>query len=260
MSTRPTAARVSMSLRNIDAWYDAFAVSAIGKATWPRRIASTVLGGPRVQTSSSHRLRSRASRAAALPQARSGWLWVMRKDQLEALTSTVRHDIIDHLVALGPLSVAGLAMSLQRRPTAVYAHLRRLERVGLVVAVQVRRRRGRPALLYQAIAPLIRLARAPRDPANRAVMARIAKAVASQAAKDYRKAFQRSDCRIEGPARNHWIFRSLSAASPNRLRRINSLLDELARLIWTPDPKPGRLISLTWLLSPIGANPSPRSQ
>jgi hypothetical protein len=45
----------------------------------------------------------------------------------------------------------------------------------------------------------------------------------------------------------------MTAPSPQRLAKINKLLDQLAGLIWTPDPKPGRLMSVTWLLSPIGA-------
>ena len=77
--------------------------------------------------------------------------------------------------------------------------------------------------------------------------------MSSQAAADYGKAFQHMDWVIDGPKRNHWVFRCMTAPSPERLAKINKLLDQLAGLIWTPDPKPGRLMSVTWLLSPIGA-------
>jgi DNA-binding transcriptional ArsR family regulator len=179
--------------------------------------------------------------------------WVMRRDQLNAVASAIRHDILDHLIARGPLSVHDLALSLHRKPTAIYSHLQRLLKVDLVVGIRVSRKRGRPTLLFRPIAPLIRLARAPNDPRNRPILARIAKTMSSQAAADYGKAFQHMDWVIDGPERNHWVFRCMTAPSPQRLAKINKLLDQLAGLIWTPDPKPGRLMSVTWLLSPIGA-------
>jgi DNA-binding transcriptional ArsR family regulator len=182
--------------------------------------------------------------------------WVMRRDQLNAVASAIRHDILDHLVARGPLSVHDLALSLHRKPTAIYSHLQRLQKVDLVVAIRVSRKRGRPTLLFRPVAPLIRLARAPAKARNRPILARIAKTMASQAAADYGKAFQDVDWVIDGPARNHWVFRCMTAPSPRRLAKINQLLDQLTQLIWTPDPKPGRLMSVTWLLSPIGASMS----
>jgi DNA-binding transcriptional ArsR family regulator len=188
---------------------------------------------------------------AALP--RMPVYWVMRRDQLNAVASAIRHDILDHLVARGPLSVHDLALSLHRKPTAIYSHLQQLLKVDLVVAVRVSRERGRPTLLFRPVAPLIRLARAPMHARNRPILARIAKTMSSQAAADYGKAFRYRDWIIDGPKRNHWVFRCMTAPSPQRLTKINKLLDQLARLIWTPDPKPGRLMSVTWLLSPIGA-------
>lgn len=133
--------------------------------------------------------------------------WVMRRDQLIAVASAIRHDV-----------------------------------------------------LFRPIAPLIRLARAPNDARNRPLLARIAKTMASQAAADYSKAFQHMDWVIDGPARNHWVFRCMTAPSPQRLAKINEHLEQLARLIWTPDPKPGRLMSVTWLLSPIGSAMSESSR
>jgi hypothetical protein len=47
--------------------------------------------------------------------------------------------------------------------------------------------------------------------------------------------------------------------STKRLARINALFDELAELIWTPDPSPGKhLISVAWFLAPLGARPRGR--
>src|SRR5690242_6765116 len=112
-------------------------------------------------------------------------LWISRPDQLNALKSVSRHDIIDRLIALGPLPVRAIAAALGRKPTAVYRHLRILERAGLIVAVETSGTRGRPANVYRAAAPLLRTARAPRDPRNRKIMAGIIKNTAAHAAREY---------------------------------------------------------------------------
>jgi DNA-binding transcriptional ArsR family regulator len=177
--------------------------------------------------------------------------WIERREQIEALSSPTRQDIADRLGAVGPCTVAVLAAALGYRPTALYQHLVALKRVGLVVTLPRARARGRPATQYRLVAPLIRWARAPRLERNRRPMARVARAMATRAAKDYALGFDASHWAIEGPGRNHWIFRLVTRLSRRRLRRINVLLDEVARLAYTPDPRPGPLVSIACLLSPI---------
>jgi DNA-binding transcriptional ArsR family regulator len=177
--------------------------------------------------------------------------WITRRDQLEAIASTARQDISDRLSAMGPCTVAVLADALGYRPTALYQHLAALKRVGLVTSSATRGGRGRPATQYQMVAPLIRWARAPRARENRAPMARAAKAMATRAAKDYARGFDVPHWTLEGPGRNHWMFRLVARLSKPRLKRINKLLDEVARLAYTPDPASGPLVSVACLLAPI---------
>lgn len=175
--------------------------------------------------------------------------WMIEPRQLRALSTPVRHDIIDRLNALGPLSVKGLADALGRKPTAIYRHLLTLERLGLVEAARASGKRGRPAMIYRAATP-IELARAPRVKSNRAPMAKIANAMARQAAREYAAAFKSDAWVVEGAKRNHGFFELLTTPSSKRLARINALLDELSHLIWTPDPNPGKPIRVTWFMSP----------
>lgn len=177
--------------------------------------------------------------------------WITRRDQLEAIGGTVRQDIADRLSAMGPCTVAALADALGYRPTALYQHLAALKRAGLVTSRTSRGGRGRPATQYRMIAPLVRWSRAPRLRANRAPMARAAKAMASRAAKDYARGFDVPHWKLEGPGRNHWMFRLVARMSKQRLRKINRLLDEVARLAYTPDPASGPLVSVACLLAPI---------
>jgi len=191
-------------------------------------------------------------------------LWITRRDQIEALAGTVRQDIVDRLSAIGPCTVAALADALGYRPTALYQHLAALQRVGLVTSQAARGGRGRPATQYRMIAPLVRWSRAPHQRANRAPMARAARALATRAAKDYARGFDVPHWTLEGPGRNHWVFRLVARLSKRRLARINRLLDEVARLAYTPDPDSGPLVSVACLLAPIPERarrtPAPRSR
>ena len=177
--------------------------------------------------------------------------WIQRKDQIEALSSPARQDIADRLGAIGPSTVAVLAAALGYQPTALYRHLVALRKAGLVEALPQAGARGRPATQYRLVASLVRWARAPRVAANRPPMARAARALATRAAKDYAIGFNEPNWTIAGPGRNHWMFRLVARLSKPRLKRINALLNEVARLSYTPDPRAGALVSVACLLSPV---------
>jgi DNA-binding transcriptional ArsR family regulator len=178
--------------------------------------------------------------------------WVTRKDQLRVLASAARLDIVDRLGAHGPMSVRDLASSIGKNATSVYGHLSRMEKVGLVRRTSASATRGRPAVLYAAPGGLVRLARAAESPANRQVMAKIGHIAASHAGKDYALGFRAPDWKLAGAARNHWFFRCVMRPSPDRLAKINALFDELASLIWTPDPSPGDMsMSVAWFMAPL---------
>jgi predicted ArsR family transcriptional regulator len=177
---------------------------------------------------------------------------VTNRGQIKVLASPVRLAIVDRLIAQGPLSVRALASSLGRTPTSVYQHLAMLQKLGLVRAAERRVGRGRPAAVYQTTAPLIRLA---PTFANRSAMTKVAKAIAAQSTRDYAKGFGSARAQRDGIERNHWFFRLYTAPSSKKLARMNKLLDELVKLIRTPDPNPERLISVAWFMSPIGGAP-----
>lgn len=192
-------------------------------------------------------------------QGQRGSYWITRADQLKVLQSAIRMDIVDRLVAVGPMSVKDLAAWTGKKTTPIYHHLRQMEEVGLVNRAREFGTRGRPAAVYEASGRRMRLARAPLKVSNRKPMARIGRIVASQAAKDYAMGFEASNWRIEGPNRNHWVFRCVARPSPKRLERMNALLNELSELIWTPDPSPGELsVSIAWFLSPLQISSSRR--
>lgn len=186
--------------------------------------------------------------------------WIERPDQLAAVISPLRLELMDYATAFGPVSAGDLARAVGKRPTAIYHHLKRLEAVGLLVAQREAGARGRPALLYASVAPRMRVSRAALHPENRPVLTRAGRSVATRAARDYAAGFRARPWEIDGPGRNHWFFRVVSAPSPARLKRINALLDELAELAWTPDPTPGPSMSIAWFLAPLTERGKRRSK
>ena len=182
--------------------------------------------------------------------------WIMAPEQVEALASPVRHDICDRLAAMGPLSVRELSRALGRKPTSIYHHLELMIAVGLVHSSEVRSSRGRPTILYRTVAPRMRMARASEIPENRPLVAKGARAAAATAANDYARAFDSERRTNMGEGRNHWFFRAVASPSPARLARINTLLDELAELVWQPDPEPGPPMSIAWFLAPLEPAPA----
>jgi DNA-binding transcriptional ArsR family regulator len=177
---------------------------------------------------------------------------VVTKAQLRALATTVRHDILDRLIALGPLSVRQLAEALGRRPTAIYQHLKKLEKLGLVRGKRSSGREpGRPAMVYEPAGSMIRLTDAAKQNENRKALAKIVRVASMQAARDFEAAFSNPLRKVTGTSRNHTFFRALSTPSPARLARINALLQELEDLTWSPDPSPGPLISVAWFVAPL---------
>lgn len=174
--------------------------------------------------------------------------------QLEALTAPVRHDILDRLIASGPMTAAEIGAALGRQPTAIYHHLRQMEAVALIAAEAAETtpgEPGRPSLRYRAVDQVMVATETSRDPANRKLVARIAKAAATQTARDFEMALSSGARVMEGEARNHTFFRAVIAPSPQRLARINALLRDLESLATTPDPEPGPLISLAWIAAPL---------
>jgi predicted ArsR family transcriptional regulator len=177
---------------------------------------------------------------------------VVTKAQLRALATTVRHDILDRLTALGPLSVRQLAEALGRQPTAIYQHLKKLEKLALVRGRRASAREpGRPAIVYEAAGSTIRLTKAAKQNENRKAFAKIVRVSSTQAARDFDAAFSNPLRRVTGASRNHTFFRAISAPSAKRLARMNALLQELEDLTWSPDPNPGPLISVAWFVAPL---------
>ena len=67
---------------------------------------------------------------------------IRRRDQVDALVSPLRQEIVDAVAAAGPSTIAQIAGWLGRRPDTLYYHIGALAKVGLLIEAG-RERAGR---------------------------------------------------------------------------------------------------------------------
>lgn len=176
---------------------------------------------------------------------------ISRPEQLAALASPIRQEILDVLAGIPGSSVATIAAALGRPPDALYYHLRTLVRVGLVVPAGWGR--GRSKALYRTVAPELRIAYDPSSPAN---ASRVGRAVASMlrlTTRDFRRGFTER-VPVSGSRRELWAARSTGWLSAADLVRVNRLLHEIADLLHASRRGARkRLAAVTFVLVPLDA-------
>ncbi len=176
---------------------------------------------------------------------------IRRPDQIAALASVARIEIVDVLAGVGTCSVAALAAALGRPADSLYYHLRDLVRVGLVVPVGKGRGRRRGEALYRAVAPRLAVIYAPKDPENVRAMNRTTAALLRLGAREFRLAFQ-PGTRVSGPRRELWVGRIAARLTSAEIARINRLVLESLRVLESARAsRRGRLYAWTFLLTPI---------
>jgi predicted ArsR family transcriptional regulator len=172
---------------------------------------------------------------------------VMRLDQLEALISTRRHDIVDQVAARGPMSVKEIAAAVGAQPSALYYHIEQLCAVGLLREAGARQSGPRTEQLYETPAPRMRLYEALQDARRREVMCRIVGALCRQADRDFARGFAAGHSKTAGVRRNTRWFRLVGRPDEATLELINAHLDAVTELMAASANGPGERIALTWV-------------
>jgi len=175
--------------------------------------------------------------------------WLSRPDQLAALVSPARQELLDALSRLGTVSIAEIATVLGRPADGLYYHLRALHRVGLVEAAGERTRGGRRESTWRAAAPQFGI-RYPDDPARRKPIRAIVGAMLRLGGRDFSRAVARNDVRVAGDDRELWALRTTGWLGPAELRDVNRRILALSAVGARKAPR-GRLYAITILLTPI---------
>lgn len=186
---------------------------------------------------------------------------ISRQDQLAAIASPVRQEIIDVLAGRPGTSIAVIAATLGRRPDALYYHVRELVRVGLLLRAGRGRGKRREEALYRTVAPQLAVAYDPLSPAN---VARVSKAVASMlrlGVRDFRRGFSCADVAVSGPRRELWAGRATGWLTASEVACANRLMKQIYGLFQGSHFGPRRrLFGVTLLLVPLKRRPHQRSK
>lgn len=177
--------------------------------------------------------------------------WIVDKDEIVALVSPVRQDLLDRLCDSGPLSVSKLARALAMRPSALYRHLEILLDAGLVVIVGERRANRRTEKIYASRARRLRLERAFGDPCNGEELAQVFASLSRQLERDVRRAMKSENARPSGPSRNLAFGRIIGTPSPAELAAINAKIEEISKILRKISHKDRSLVSFGWALAPL---------
>jgi DNA-binding transcriptional ArsR family regulator len=174
---------------------------------------------------------------------------VLRLEQLAALASPTRQEIVDVLERLGEASAAGIASALGREADGLYYHLRALERVGLIVPAATRVRGGREEAWFRTVSPELALRYGPpRGPQARAVRAIVA-SMLRLGIRDFGRAHAGGGAVVEGPRRELWALRATGRLSPAAVGRVNRGIRRLRDSV--ASGRGGRLYAITILLTPL---------
>ena len=178
--------------------------------------------------------------------------WIMAPEQLAALASARRQDIVDRLAAsAAPLSVKELAEQIGARPSALYHHIEPLLAVGLIEMAGTRIVHRKREQLYAARAPRMRMARALAEGAHPALMEAIVASLTRQMDRDFRAGMASPTRRADGETRNLGFFRLMGRPDDTGMTRINACLAEVAEILWEAGDPDAELVCLSWVLAPL---------
>jgi len=172
------------------------------------------------------------------------------REQLRALASAARQEIVDVLSRMGTVTVAELAATLGRPADALYYHLRVLVRVGLVVETTDREGKGRQESRYRTVAPELHLRYSGDDPRKIGDTTAIVSSMLRLGTRDFRRTLDRGEARLAGPDRELWALRATGWLKQQDLEHINRKIQDLRDSVWKPKGE-GRLYGITILLTPL---------
>lgn len=179
--------------------------------------------------------------------------FVEKTAQLNALAAPARQEICDCLSAAGPSTVGELAELIGRPADAMYFHINRLVKAGLLVEVEQEKVGRHVISRYDVVGrPLILKYRK----SNEKPVTKVIGAATRAAFRDFEHAYpQLADQQVEG-RRDLWAGRSKGWLNKKDIAEVNRLLGELHDVLMRgkPDSEESsdrKLCAFTFLLSPV---------
>lgn len=179
---------------------------------------------------------------------------ISRADQIRAIASPVRQEIVDALDSMRASTVAALAARLGRKPDALYFHVRALERVGLLRRVGTVGEGRTEAAVFDVAGRPLRLAYGDDAGTRRRRLGPTLDSILRLARRDVQRALVNPASRIDGPQRELWVARVRGWLSAGDLERLNALLAQCTQILHDAPPREdATAIALTFAISPLRA-------
>ncbi len=179
---------------------------------------------------------------------------VRSHQQLLALASPGREDIIDAVTVLGPCGVTEIAKFVGRSRHALYYHVKAMRDLGLLVETQVEGKGVKPTAHYDLPGRPFLVRYDLSTPKSRRAVIAIGRARFRSGQWGFVRACSSPGAVVEGPRRNLWVAHWKGWLTVRDLEKANRLLAELVD-VFTPsvdDTKKERSpYELTFAVAPV---------
>ncbi len=158
-------------------------------------------------------------------------LLIKSAEQVRALRTPLRQEIVQALTRLGACTVRELANELGHEPAALYYHVHALEEAGIAVETDKRRGGGRPESIYRLVAERIMIDRSETSGPFLSALAELQRATLRTAERELTRAVE---ARGDGPAADTaspMLLRISSRLRPRDAARAAKLVRELAEFL-----------------------------
>lgn len=180
-------------------------------------------------------------------------VYVETTAQLRALATPARQEIVDCLSTTGAATVNELAEHLGRPADALYFHIRRLVKVGLVVEVE-REKSGRQVTTRYDLSarPLTLKYRK----ATKKQVTKVISAANRAGLRDFEQAYEQLADEQKDGQRDLWAGRAKGWLNKEDIVKVNQLLSQIHDILFQGKPETNkrqtnkRLMAFTFLMSP----------
>jgi len=166
---------------------------------------------------------------------------------------------------MGPISIAELARILGRAPTALYFHIAKLERQGMLVRCESASKRAPRSALYPERASALfsvptrplTVVYQPELAKTQQPIGKLVRSMTATATRNFLEAY-RPGAVVEGSHRTLWASRSKRRLSARELELLNRQLHGIVRLLSQSDRNragPRQPVELTFILTPGPVRP-----
>lgn len=150
---------------------------------------------------------------------------ISEPDQIEALGSTVRREIVLYTAATGLSSINEIAHGIGRSATSLYRHVAKLVEVGLLIEAGQETSAGRPRKLYRTPARRMNISIGPDNPEAIEAMCHAVASHLRFAGRALSRVYRANSGRRTGNDRNTRISVEQGWVSKDDLVKINQMID-----------------------------------